>query len=129
MEFAAGERGGALNRARCRRSPGEGEFKAAPPQHSHDGDCASPADPPLFAEYSRYDATGLAALIAHGEVTDGEVLQAAPASAVLAAICLPMEAIARGPLSDLSGTFSPRRAAAFCRNGTGKLMVPSGDSP
>ena len=62
----------------------------------------------MFAEYSHYDATGLAALIARGEVSAGEVLEAALARAAqvnpaLAAICLPMEAVARerarGPLA------------------------------
>lgn len=62
----------------------------------------------MFAEYVRYDATGLAALIARGEVGAGEVLETALARAAqvnpaLAAVCLPMEAIARkrarGPLA------------------------------
>jgi len=62
----------------------------------------------MFDEYVRHDATALAALIARREVSAGEVLEAALARAgqvnpALAAICLPMDAIAReraaGPLS------------------------------
>jgi amidase len=54
----------------------------------------------MFKEYSHHDATGLAGLIARGEVSAGEVLKAALARAAevdppLAAICIPMEAIAR----------------------------------
>lgn len=66
----------------------------------------------MFAEYSRYDATGLAALIARGEVGAGEVLEAALARAAqvnpaLAAICLPMEAIARErAATPLTGPFA-----------------------
>ena len=66
----------------------------------------------MFAEYSRYDATGLAALIARGEVSAGEVLEAALARAAqvnpaLAAICLPMEAIARArAAAPLTGPFA-----------------------
>ncbi|MBU6247337.1 MAG: amidase [Xanthomonadaceae bacterium] len=62
----------------------------------------------MFDEYARHDATALAALIARREVSAAEVLEAALARAaavnpLLAAICLPMEEIARaraaGPLS------------------------------
>jgi len=54
----------------------------------------------MFKEYPSYDATGLAELIASGSVSPGEVLDAALARAAevnpqLAAICIPMEAIAR----------------------------------
>jgi amidase len=54
----------------------------------------------MFKEYMRYDATGLAALMAQGEVSSTEVLEAALARAAqvnpkLAAICIPMEAVAR----------------------------------
>ena len=54
----------------------------------------------MFKEYVRYDATGLAELIARGEVQPSEVLDAAMARAAevnpaLAAICIPMDAIAR----------------------------------
>ncbi len=54
----------------------------------------------MLNEYLQYDATGLAELIAHGEVSSGEVLEAALARAAevdpqLAAICVPMETIAR----------------------------------
>lgn len=54
----------------------------------------------MFKEYLLHDATGLAELIARGEVSAGEVLEAALARAAevdppLAAICIPMEAIAR----------------------------------
>ncbi|MDA3913749.1 amidase family protein [Oleiagrimonas sp.] len=62
----------------------------------------------MFKEYQRHDATGLAERIASGEVSAGEVLEAALARAAgidpqLAAICVPMQAIARkraaGPLA------------------------------
>lgn len=54
----------------------------------------------MFTDYRRYDATGLAELIARGEVHASEVLEAAIARAAevnptLAAICIPMDAIAR----------------------------------
>lgn len=54
----------------------------------------------MFKEYSSYDATGLAELIARGEISAGEALEAALARMAevnprLAAICIPMEAIAR----------------------------------
>ncbi len=54
----------------------------------------------MFKEYLQHDATGLADLIARGEVSASEVLEAALARAAevnpqLAAICIPMEAIAR----------------------------------
>lgn len=54
----------------------------------------------MFKEYHHYDATGLAELIARGEVSSGEVLEAALArmdevNPRLAAICIPMQAIAR----------------------------------
>jgi amidase len=54
----------------------------------------------MFKEYVRYDATGLAELVASGQVSSSEVLEAALARAAqvnpkLAAICIPMEAIAR----------------------------------
>lgn len=54
----------------------------------------------MFKEYLQHDATGLAALIARGEVSASEVLEAALARAAkvdpqLAAICIPMQAIAR----------------------------------
>lgn len=54
----------------------------------------------MFKEYRLHDATGLAELIERGEVSAGEVLDAALARAAevdpqLASICLPMEAIAR----------------------------------
>ena len=54
----------------------------------------------MFKEYRRYDATGLAELIAVGEVSSTEVLEAAMARAAevnprLAAICIPMDVIAR----------------------------------
>lgn len=54
----------------------------------------------MFKEYPQYDATGLTGLIAAGSVSPGEVLEAALARAAelnprLAAICIPMEIIAR----------------------------------
>ncbi|MFC5525628.1 amidase [Rhodanobacter ginsengisoli] len=54
----------------------------------------------MFKEYLRHDATGLATLIAGGEISAGEALEAALARMAevnprLAAICIPMEAIAR----------------------------------
>ena len=54
----------------------------------------------MFKEYARYDATGLAELIARGEVSQAEVLEAALARAAevnpkIAAICIPMDALAR----------------------------------
>ncbi len=54
----------------------------------------------MFKEYADHDATALAELIARGEVSADEVLEAALARAAavnprLAAICVPMEAIAR----------------------------------
>lgn len=54
----------------------------------------------MFKEYLLHDATGLAALIASGEVSGNEVLEAALARAAevdprLASICIPMELIAR----------------------------------
>ena len=54
----------------------------------------------MFKEYLQHDATGLAELIARGEVSASEVLEAALARAAevdpqLASICIPMEAIAR----------------------------------
>lgn len=54
----------------------------------------------MFKEYCQQDATGLAELIARGEVSASEVLEAALARAAevdpqLASICIPMDAIAR----------------------------------
>ncbi|MEO6801476.1 MAG: amidase [Rhodanobacter sp.] len=54
----------------------------------------------MFKEYLQHDATGLAELIARGEVSAGEVLEAALSRAAevdpqLAAICISMEGIAR----------------------------------
>lgn len=54
----------------------------------------------MFKEYMQYDATGLAELMARREVPPSEVLEAAMARSAevnptLAAICLPMDAIAR----------------------------------
>jgi amidase len=66
----------------------------------------------MFKEYLQHDATGLAELIARGEVSAGEVLEAALARATavdpqLAAICIPMEAIARQRAQlDLHGPFA-----------------------
>jgi len=53
----------------------------------------------MFHEYTQYDATGLAGLVARKEVSAGELLEAALARASkldphLAAICLPMQEIA-----------------------------------
>lgn len=66
----------------------------------------------MFDEYVRHDATALAALIARREVSATEVLEAALARAAeanpaLAAICLPMEDIARARVAGpLSGPFA-----------------------
>ncbi|HWU78387.1 MAG TPA: amidase [Rhodanobacter sp.] len=66
----------------------------------------------MFKEYLQHDATGLAELIARGELSAGEVLQAAldRAAAVdpqLASICIPMEAIARQRArAELHGPFA-----------------------
>jgi amidase len=66
----------------------------------------------MFNDYRRYDATGLAELIARGEVHPSEVLEAAVARSAevnptLAAICIPMNAIARERASTpLSGPFA-----------------------
>lgn len=54
----------------------------------------------MFKEYTRYDASGLAELIARGDVSPTEVLEAAMARAAevnpkIAAICIPMDAMAR----------------------------------
>jgi amidase len=54
----------------------------------------------MFKEYTRYDATGLAELIARGDISPAEALDAALARAEqvnpkLAAICIPMESLAR----------------------------------
>ncbi len=54
----------------------------------------------MFKEYLQFDATGLAEMIARGEVSTSEVLEAALVRAAevdpqLASICIPMEAIAR----------------------------------
>jgi amidase len=66
----------------------------------------------MFKEYRDHDATGLAALIARREVSPAEVLEAALARAAevnpaLAAICLPMEDLARQRVREsLSGPFA-----------------------
>jgi amidase len=66
----------------------------------------------MFKEYADYDATGLAGLIARGEISAAEVLEAALARAAqvnpqLAAICIPMEQIARQRVqSPLHGPFA-----------------------
>lgn len=66
----------------------------------------------MFKEYSQHDATGLAELIARGEVSAAEVLEAALARAAeidptLAAICIPMLAQARARAREpLAGPFA-----------------------
>jgi amidase len=66
----------------------------------------------MFKEYMRYDATGLAELMARGEVSSSEVLDAALARAAevnpkLAAICIPMDALARERVKlSLQGPFA-----------------------
>ncbi|HEU4671032.1 MAG TPA: amidase [Dyella sp.] len=66
----------------------------------------------MFDEYAQHDATALAALIARREVSAGEVLEAALARSAevnpaLAAICLPMDAIARERAAgSLAGPFA-----------------------
>jgi amidase len=66
----------------------------------------------MFKEYTRFDAIGLATLVARGEVSPTEVLDAALARAAevnpaIAAICLPMESAARERARvPLQGTFA-----------------------
>ncbi len=76
--------------------------------------CARPQrrEPSMYQEYAQHDATSLAALIARGEVSASEVLEAALLRAAevdpqLASICIPMEAIARRRAQqDLQGPFA-----------------------
>lgn len=66
----------------------------------------------MFKEYSQYDATGLAELVARRDITPSELLDAALARAEavnpqINAICTPMTAIARRRLEEpLSGPFA-----------------------
>ncbi len=66
----------------------------------------------MFHEYIQYDATGLASLVARGEVNPAELLEAALARMAaldpdLGAVCLPMEAIARQRVQQpLQGSFA-----------------------
>lgn len=66
----------------------------------------------MFNEYEQYDATGLAELIARGEVSPQELLEAATARAAavnpqLNAICIPMHEIARARVKEsLTGPFA-----------------------
>jgi amidase len=66
----------------------------------------------MFAEYASYDATGLAELVATGQVTAAELLEAALARAEatresLNAICTPMHGVARERTKEpLSGPFA-----------------------
>ncbi len=66
----------------------------------------------MFKEYLQHDATGLAELIARGEISAAEALEAALARAAevepaLAAICLPMQSLARARAqAPLAGPFA-----------------------